>query len=376
MFGKAALAMALLTAASPAPVAPADQRAREAGVVIGVLPPGPRNAITDVDGVRVGHATIEEGKDIHTGVTAILPHGGNIFRSRVPAGFVAFNAYGKFAGSTQVAELGEIETPVLLTNTLNVPEAAAAAVEWTLAQPGNEEVRSVNAVVGETNDGVLNDIRRRRVTIADARRAIESAAGGAVQEGSVGAGTGTVAFGFKGGIGTASRKLPAAQGGWTLGVLVQSNYGGVLTIAGVPVGVRLGRHAFSGEGARDTADGSVIIVIATDAPLSDRNLRRIAERAFVGIGRTGSSFSNGSGDYAIAFSTHPGVRRAEGSAPVAAIDDLRNEALSPLFQAVAEATEEAVINSLFAGKTVEGHRDTVKRLPTETILPWLTKTDK
>lgn len=376
MFGKAALAMALLTAASPAPVAPADQRAREAGVVIGVLPTGPRNAITDVDGVRVGHATIEEGKDIHTGVTAILPHDGNIFRSRVPAGFVAFNAYGKFAGSTQVAELGELETPVLLTNTLNVPEAAAAAVEWTLAQPGNEAVRSVNAVVGETNDGVLNDIRRRRVTIADARRAIESAAGGAVQEGSVGAGTGTVAFGFKGGIGTASRKLPAAQGGWTLGVLVQSNYGGVLTIAGVPVGVRLGRHAFNGDEARDTADGSVIIVIATDAPLSDRNLRRIAERAFVGIGRTGSSFSNGSGDYAIAFSTHPGVRRAEGSAPVAAIEDLRNEALSPLFQAVAEATEEAVINSLFAGKTVEGHRDTVKRLPTETILPWLTKTDR
>ncbi len=376
MFSKAVLAMALLAAASPAPVSPADQRAREAGVVIGVLPPGPRNAITDVDGVRVGHVTIEEGKDIHTGVTAILPHGGNIFRSRVPAGFVAFNAYGKFAGSTQVAELGEIETPVLLTNTLNVPEAAAAAVEWTLAQPGNEAVRSVNAVVGETNDGVLNDIRRRRVTIADARRTIESAAGGAVAEGSVGAGTGTVAFGFKGGIGTASRKLPAAQGGWTLGVLVQSNYGGVLTIAGVPVGVRLGRHAFSGESARDTADGSVIIVIATDAPLSDRNLRRIAERAFIGIGRTGSSFSNGSGDYAIAFSTHPGVRRAEGSAPVAAIDDLRNEALSPLFQAVAEATEEAVINSLFAGKTVEGHRDTVKRLPTETILPWLTAADK
>lgn len=376
MFSKAVLAMALLAAAPPAPVAPAEQRAREAGVVIGVLPPGPRNAITDVDGVRVGHVTIDEGKDIHTGVTAILPHGGNIFRSRVPAGFVAFNAYGKFAGSTQVAELGEIETPVLLTNTLNVPEAAAAAVEWTLAQPGNEAVRSVNAVVGETNDGVLNDIRRRRVTIADARRAIESAAGGAVQEGSVGAGTGTVAFGFKGGIGTASRKLPAAQGGWTLGVLVQSNYGGVLTIAGVPVGVRLGRHAFSREDTRDTADGSVIIVIATDAPLSDRNLRRIAERAFVGIGRTGSSFSNGSGDYAIAFSTHPGVRREEGISPVAAIDDLRNEALSPLFQAVAEATEEAVINSLFAGKTVKGHRDTVKRLPTETILPWLTATDK
>lgn len=361
--------MVLLAAA---PAALATERAREAGVVIGVLSPGPLNSITDVDGVKVGHVTIDEGKDIHTGVTAILPHGGNVFRSRVPAGFVAFNAFGKFAGSTQVAELGEIETPILLTNTLNVPEAAAAAIAWTLDGPGNEAVRSVNAVVGETNDGVLNDIRRRRVTAADARRAIDGAKGGAVEEGSVGAGTGTVAFGFKGGIGTASRRLPSAMGGWTLGVLVQSNYGGVLTIAGVPVGVRLGRHAFAGGPDGDTADGSVIVVIATDAPLSDRNLRRIAERAFIGIGRTGSSFSNGSGDYAIAFSTNPGVRREEGSAATAQISDLRNEEISPLFQAVAEATEEAVINSLFAANTVEGHRGRVERLPVETILPWLT----
>ncbi|WP_291715171.1 P1 family peptidase, partial [Limnobacter sp. CACIAM 66H1] len=220
--------------AMTAPVPPVE-RARDAGVIIGVLEPGPLNAITDVDGVKVGHVTIEEGKDIHTGVTAILPHGGNLFRSRVPAGFVAFNAFGKFAGSTQVVELGETETPILLTNTLNVPEAAAAAIDWTLTQPGNEAVRSVNAVVGETNDGVLNDIRRRRVTVADARRAIEGATGGAIAEGSVGAGTGTVAFGFKGGIGTASRKLASTQGGYTLGVLVQSNYGGVLNIAGVPV---------------------------------------------------------------------------------------------------------------------------------------------
>jgi D-aminopeptidase len=366
---KAIVAMVLLAAA---PAALATERAREAGVVIGVLDPGPLNSITDVDGVKVGHVTIDEGKDIHTGVTAILPHGGNVFRSRVPAGFVAFNAFGKFAGSTQVAELGEIETPILLTNTLNVPEAAAAAIAWTLDGPGNEAVRSVNAVVGETNDGVLNDIRRRRVTAADARRAIDGAKGGAVEEGSVGAGTGTVAFGFKGGIGTASRRLPSAMGGWTLGVLVQSNYGGVLTIAGVPVGIRLGRHAFAGGPGRDSADGSVIVVIATDAPLSDRNLRRIAERAFIGIGRTGSSFSNGSGDYAIAFSTNPGVRREEASPSTAQISDLRNEQISPLFQAVAEATEEAVINSLFAAKTVEGHRGRVERLPVETILPWLT----
>ena len=365
--------MGLLAVAS---VAPPGERAREAGVTIGVLTSGPLNSITDVDGVQVGHVTIKEGTDIHTGVTAILPHGGNVFRSRVPAGFVAFNAFGKFVGSTQVAELGEIETPILLTNTLNVPEAAAAAIEWTLTQPGNEEVRSVNAVVGETNDGVLNDIRRRRVTVADARRAIERAKGGAVEEGSVGAGTGTVAFGFKGGIGTASRRLPSSQGGWTLGVLVQSNYGGVLNIAGVPVGIKLGRHAFADQSDRDTADGSIVVVIATDAPMSDRNLRRIAERAFIGIGRTGSSFSNGSGDYAIAFSTSPAVRREEGSAPTVQIDDLRNEALSPLFQAVAEATEEAVVNSLFAGKTVKGHRGTVERLPVETILPWLTSEDR
>ncbi|MBO9624569.1 MAG: P1 family peptidase [Sphingomonas sp.] len=356
----------LLTLAS---AAPAGQRAREAGVVIGVLPTGPLNAITDVAGVRVGQVTIEEGKDVHTGVTAILPHGGNVFRSRVPAGFVAFNAFGKFAGSTQVVELGEVETPILLTNTLNVPEAMAASVEWTLAQPGNEAVRSVNAVVGETNDGLLNDIRRRRVTIADALRAIESARGGAVAEGPVGAGTGTVAFGFKGGIGTASRKLPASLGGWTLGVLVQTNYGGVLSIAGVPVGINLGRYEFKDAVERRSADGSVVVVIATDAPVSDRNLRRIAERAFIGIGRTGSSFSNGSGDYAIAFSTNPAVRREEGSAAPLQVTDLRNEALSPLFQAVAEAAEEAVINSLFAGKTVVGHRGTVERLPVEAVLP-------
>ena len=376
--GKTIAAAGLLAITSAAAIAGQGgkaeaPRAREAGVTIGVLPAGPRNAITDVAGVRVGHVTIEEGRDVHTGVTAVVPHGGNVFRSRVPAGFVAYNAFGKFAGSTQVVELGEIETPILLTNTLNVPEAMAAAVEWTLAQPGNEKVRSVNAVVGETNDGFLNDIRRRRVTIADARRAIEAAREGPVAEGAVGAGTGTVAFEYKGGIGTASRRLPAAMGGWTLGVLVQSNYGGVLNIAGVPAGQRLGRHEFAGRVERGTADGSVVIVIATDAPLSDRNLRRIAERAFIGIGRTGSSFSNGSGDYAIAFSTHAAVRREEGKtgAVGATAAELRNEAMSPLFQAAAEATEEAVINSLFAARTVTGHRGTAEQLPLDKVLPWV-----
>ncbi|MFN6934487.1 MAG: P1 family peptidase [Tsuneonella sp.] len=366
---KLAIAAAALLSMASAPLP--SQRPREAGVTIGVLSPGPLNAITDVQGVTVGHVTIEEGRDIHTGVTAILPHEGNLFRSRVPAGFVAFNAFGKFMGSTQLIELGELETPILLTNTLNVAEASAAAIEWTLDQPGNEEVRSVNAVVGETNDGMLNDIRRRRVGVAQARAAIENAVGGPVTEGAVGAGTGTVSFGYKSGIGTASRRLPDSMGNWTLGVLVHSNYGGVLTIDGVPVGERLGRHAFSAASDRTSADGSVVIVIATDAPLSDRNLRRIAERAFIGIARTGSSFSNGSGDYAIAFSTNLAVRREEGSAPLSPGSELRNEAMSPLFQAVAEATEEAAINALFAGRRIEGHRGTAERLPVEMILPWL-----
>ncbi|WP_390549005.1 P1 family peptidase [Qipengyuania sp. MTN3-11] len=359
-----------LVAAAPPPTRTMEhpQRAREAGVTIGVLPTGPLNAITDVEGVRVGQVTIREGRDVHTGVTAILPHGGNPFRSRVPAGFVAFNAFGKFMGSTQVVELGEIETPILLTNTLNVAEAAAAAIEWTLTQPGNEDVRSVNAVVGETNDGLLNDIRRRRVTIADARRAIESAAAGPVAEGAVGAGTGTVSFGYKSGIGTASRRLPDDMGGWTLGVLVQSNYGGVLTIDGIPVGERLGQHAFSALDDRVTADGSVVIVIATDAPLSDRNLRRIAERAFAGIARTGSSFSNGSGDYALAFSTNMAVRREQAGTSQVPNTEVRNEAISPLFQAVAEATEEAAINALFAGMRIERYRGIAERLPVEEVL--------
>lgn len=369
MIGKTlgfALALTLASTAS------ANPRARDAGVTVGILSPGPLNAITDVAGVKVGQVTLVEGKRIHTGVTAVLPHGGNLFQDKVPAGFFVANAFGKFAGSTQVVELGEIETPILLTNTLNMPEAMAAAVEWTLAQPGNEQVRSVNAVVGETNDGFLNDIRGRHVTIADARRAIETARPGPVAEGNVGAGTGTVAFGFKAGIGTSSRLLPASLGGWTVGVLVQANFGGVLTIAGVPVGVKLGRYDYKEQVEQKKADGSVVVVIATDAPLSDRNLRRLAERAFAGIARTGSSFSNGSGDYAVAFSTAASVRRTpERRAVASPVEDLPNDRMSPLFQAVAEASEEAVLNALFAAQTVEGDQGLIEALPLDRVLPML-----
>ena len=369
MKASAAIATVLMTAATAASAAP---RAREAGVRIGILQPGPLNAITDVAGVRVGQVTIVRGDHVHTGVTAVLPRGGNLFQDKVPAGFFVANAFGKFVGSTQIEELGEIETPILLTNTLNVAEGAAAAVEWTLAQPGNEQVRSVNAVVGETNDGFLNDIRGRHVTIADARRAIESAKEGPVAEGAVGAGTGTVAFGWKGGIGTASRRLPQSLGGWTVGVLTQTNYGGVLTIAGVPVGVRLGQYDFRREIEQKKADGSVVVIVATDAPLSDRNLRRLAERAFAGIARTGSGFSNGSGDYAVAFSTNPAVRRTPARrSGTATVEQLANDAMSPLFQAVAEATEEAAINSLFAGTTVKGDQGTIEALPLDKVLPML-----
>lgn len=349
--------------------APAMQRAREAGFRFGILQPGRLNAITDVAGVKVGHTTLVEGTRVHTGVTAILPHGGNLFQDKVPAGFSVGNGFGKFAGSTQLEELGELETPILLTNTLSVPEAMAASVEWTLAQPGNEDVRSVNAVVGETNDAQLNDIRARSVTIANARAAISAATTGPVAEGGVGAGTGTVAFGYKGGIGTSSRVLPASLGGHTVGVLVQSNYGGVLTIAGLPVGERLGGYLLEDAVDRQQGDGSVIIVIATDAPLSDRNLKRLATRAFMGIARTGSPMTNGSGDYAVAFSTHPDARRtAARRATSSSYPDVGNDQMTSLFQAVSEATEEAVVNSLFAARTVTGFRGTVQRLPVDRVL--------
>lgn len=350
-------------------VVPRAPRAREAGLRFGILQPGTLNAITDVAGVKVGHTTLVEGTRVHTGVTAILPHGGNLFQDKVPAGFSVGNGFGKFAGSTQLVELGELETPILLTNTLSVAEAMAASIEWTLAQPGNEDVRSVNAVVGETNDAQLNDIRARSVTIAHARAAIDAAKTGPVAEGAVGAGTGTVAFGYKGGIGTSSRVLPASLGGYTVGVLVQSNYGGVLTIAGLPVGERLGGYLLEDAVDRKQGDGSVIVVIATDAPLSDRNLKRLATRAFMGIARTGSPMTNGSGDYAIAFSTHPDTRRtAARRATATSYPDVGNDQMTPLFQAVSEATEEAVVNSLFAGRTMIGFRGTVERLPVDRVL--------
>ncbi|HEY0326627.1 MAG TPA: P1 family peptidase [Allosphingosinicella sp.] len=343
-------------------------RAREAGIEVGVMQTGPLNAITDVAGVRVGHVTLIEGRDVRTGVTAVLPHGGNLFQDKVPAAIAVGNGFGKLMGSTQVAELGEIESPILLTNTLNVPEAAASTIEWTLAQPGNEEVRSVNAVVGETNDGFLNDIRRRRVTVADARRAIEAAREGPVAEGAVGAGTGTIAFGFKGGIGTSSRRLEARHGGWTVGVLVQSNYGGALTIDGLAYDELTGRHGLAPQ-RQGSGDGSIIIVVATDAPLSDRNLERLARRAFLALGRTGSPMTNGSGDYAIAFSTHPDVRRtAARRAAATAYPEIGNDSMTPLFFATVEATEEAILNSLFRASRMEGARGTIEALPVDEVL--------
>lgn len=365
----------LLALAAWSGVAVADEseprrpRAREAGIEIGILAPGPLNAITDVEGVAVGHVTVVEGSSVRTGVTAVLPHGSNLFQDKVPAGFAVANGYGKFIGSTQIEELGEIESPILLTNTLSVPEAAAGAIDWTLRQPGNGEVRSVNAVVGETNDGALNDIRARRVTRDHTLSAIGAARGGPIAEGNVGAGTGTVAFGWKGGIGTSSRRLPASLGGWTVGVLVQTNYGGVLSVAGVPVGQLLGRHYLRDALQSSSGDGSVIVVIATDAPLSDRNLERLARRAFLGIARTGSPITNGSGDYAVAFSTHPAVRRTpQRRSSAATLEDLPNERVSPLFEAVVEATEEAVINSLFAAETTESNGTRIEALPVPDVV--------
>ncbi|MDI3306050.1 MAG: P1 family peptidase [Acetobacteraceae bacterium] len=316
--------------------------------------PGTWNAITDVAGVRVGQVTVIEGEAVRTGATAILPHGGNPYQDRVPAGLSVMNGYGKLAGATQLVELGEIETPIVLTNTLAVGRAVEAVVDWTLALPGNEAVRSVNAVVGETNDGRLNDIRRRGVTAAHVLQAITEAAEGPVAEGSVGAGTGTMAFGWKGGIGTSSRLLPPALGGYRVGVLAQTNFGGALLADGVPLGRALGKFYLRDHADRGDADGSVMLVVATDAPLSDRNLTRLAHRAMAGLARTGAAFSDGSGDYAIAFSTHPEVRRTPARRQAAApILDLPNDLISPLFVAVAEATEEAILNSLFMARSVE-----------------------
>jgi D-aminopeptidase len=337
-------------------------RARDLGVAPGILPTGAHNAITDVAGVLVGQVTIIEGDGIRTGVTAVLPHAGNLFRDRVPAAIHVGNGFGKLVGSTQVRELGEIETPVVLTCTLCVPRAADAVLDLSLAQ--NPEARSVNPVVGETNDGFLNDIRSRPVTAAHVRRAIESATNGPVQEGSVGAGTGTVAFGWKGGIGSSSRRIPASLGGYTVGVLVQSNFGGVLRIVGAPVGEALGRYYLRETLDPGDADGSIMIVVATDAPLDSRNLERLAARAILGLARTGSPMTNGSGDYVIAFSTAESVRRTpERRSDLHTLEVLPNDRMSPLFQAVVEATEEAIYNALFRATTVEGDRGVVEALP-------------
>jgi D-aminopeptidase len=371
------IAAGLLLAASTAPLAAQERvRARDLGVAPGIFAPGANNAITDVAGVRVGQVTLIEGERVRTGVTAILPHEGNAYRSRVPAALHVGNGFGKFAGSTQINELGELETPILLTCTLCVWKAADAMAAWLLQQPDMQQVRSINPVVGETNDGDLNDIRARPITAEAVRHALENAKTGPVQEGSVGAGAGTIAFGWKGGIGTSSRVLPESLGGWTVGVLVQSNFGGVLQVAGAPVGRELGRYAFQNavavqpeieDGpADDRGDGSVIIVIATDAPLGDRNLRRVASRAMMGLGRTGSSASNGSGDYALAFSTAPSVRRAF-DAQRHTTTELANEQMSGVFQASVDAVEEAVYNSLFMATTVSGNGHTAEAIPLDRV---------
>ncbi len=418
--GLSVLVAALMASLAPLGDAAASQepdrpRARHLGISVGIFEPGRHNAITDVAGVLVGHATVIEGDDIRTGVTAIRPHGGNLYFERVPAAMHVGNGFGKLLGVTQVGELGELETPILLTCTLCVWKAADAMVEWALAMEGMEGVRSINPVVGETNDGGLNDIRRRPVTPAHVRGALDGAAAGPVEEGAVGAGTGTSAFGWKGGIGTSSRVLPASLGGYTVGVLVQSNFGGILQIAGAPVGRELGRYAFRGQvergggeggggeggeggggegggggggsqggsggggggGGRGSggggeerdgeSQGSIMMVVATDAPLSERNLRRVAMRAVMGLSRTGSYASNGSGDYVIAFSTAAGVRRRPGDA-VRTVEDLANNGMSGIFQATVEATEEAIYNSIFKAVTVSSRFGTREALPIDATL--------
>jgi D-aminopeptidase len=362
--------------AFPALAQGARARARDLGVAPGIFATGPLNGITDVAGVRVGQATVVAGDSVHTGVTAILPHGGNLYYDRVPAAVHVGNAFGKLVGSTQVKELGELETPILLTCTLCVWRAADAMVSELLAMPGMERVGSINPVVGETNDGGLNAIRSRPVTPAVVRSALESASTGPVAEGSVGAGAGTIAFQWKGGIGTSSRRLPRTLGAWTVGVLVQSNFGGVLQVLGAPVGRELGRYAFKDAVDREVGDGSIMIVVATDAPISERNLERLAARAIMGLAHTGSSASNGSGDFVIAFSTAPEVRRGTAAAVRASPDstrllrlgaELSNDDMSALFQGVVEATEEAIYNSLFMATSVTSRGRTVEAIPLDRV---------
>jgi D-aminopeptidase len=358
-------------------------RIRDLGVQVGVLPPGPLNAITDVAGVKVGQTTLIRGDNIRTGVTAIVPHGGNLYKERVPGAIFLGNAYGKLAGSTQVNEMGEIETPILLTATDSVPRVADAVITYTFNLKGNENVLSVNPLVGETNDGWLSDIRSRPITPDDVFAAINNATAGPVEEGVVGAGTGTVAFSWKGGIGTSSRRLPASLGGYTVGVLVQTNFGGNLIVAGVPIGKELGntypKISFdeNKSPARRTSpqkvDGSCMIVVATDAPLDHRNLSRLAARAMMGLARTGSSESNGSGDYVIAFSSSPDVRIEAGDPVYRPKELLGNESMSPLFEAVIEATEEAIYNSMFRAHDVTGNGHAVKALPLQETIELLKK---
>jgi len=351
-----------------------QMRLRDYGIITGVLDPGPLNSLTDVKGVLVGQVTLNSGDSVHTGATAILPHGGNLFMDKVPAAIYIGNGFGKLTGYSQVKELGNLETPILLTNTLNVPLAADALIDYTLSFSENSGVRSVNPLVGETNDGYLNNIRGRYINNEMFLEALHKAKEGRVQEGNVGAGNGTVCFGFKGGIGTSSRKLPKNLGGFTIGVLVQTNFGGVLRINGVPVGKELGQYYLS-RSLKDGADGSCMMVVATDAPLGSRNLERLAKRAMLGLAKTGGISSNGSGDYVIAFSTYPGNRIPyQSENPVKSFEDLRNDRMSPLFMAVIEATEEAILNSLFAAKAVKGYKGhKVESLPIEKVLKIMQK---
>jgi D-aminopeptidase len=352
-----------------------NKRLRDLGVKIGILPTGKLNAITDVAGVKVGQTTLNAGDSIRTGATVILPHDGNVFQQKIPAAIELGNGFGKLAGYSQVAELGNIETPIVLTNTLNVSTAAAALIDWTLTQKGNENVRSVNPIVGETNDSYLNDIRGRHVKEMDVIKALQAASSGSVEEGNVGAGTGTVCFGWKGGIGTSSRKLPALLGGYTVGVLVQTNFGGVLEMAGAPVGVELGKYSFK-ETLDKSGDGSCMIVVATDAPLDARNLKRLAKRALIGLGKTGGIMANGSGDYVIAFSTAYTIPH-DSKSKFEEQKLLRNDDTSPLFLAVIEATEEAILNSLLMAKTTKGYQGhTVEALPVQKVVEIMKKYGK
>jgi D-aminopeptidase len=343
------------------------QRPRALGIVTGILAPGPLNAITDVDGVRVGHFTLERDRDVHTGITVVMPHAGDLYRQRPPAAVYVGNGYGKALGFTQVQELGELETPIALTNTLSIHSVANGVADYMLSLPGNGDIRSINPVVGETNDGYLNDIRARLLRPEHVIEAIEAASGGPVAEGNVGAGTGTSALGYKGGIGSASRVLPEQYGAYTVGVLVQSNFGGILSVDGVAVGEALNNHYLAGEVPYDV-DGSCMIIVATDAPLSDRNLERLAKRAFLGIARVGGFASNGSGDYVIAFSNNQRVLRRRGEATTQTVDALANDAMTPLFLAAVEATEEAILNSLFMAEDMRGHRGERKALPVDEVI--------